>query len=194
MAAITVTRVRIRNVASGLAVLALAGCGSAARSAAPSAAQLAADFKASPAPLAALHRQANELLGGGASAFATELHRLRGYPIVVNKWASWCGPCRDEFPIFQRVAPQLGRRVAFLGDDVKDTTGAGKAWLESFPVSYPSYSDPSGAINNALGPNYAFGTPVTYFYNAAGRLLYAHIGPYLSAASLQRDIRDFLGA
>jgi thiol-disulfide isomerase/thioredoxin len=194
VAAVAITWSKIRNMAITLAALTLAGCGALAHSAAPSASQIAADFKGAPAPLAALHDQANELLGGGASAFDAELRALRGYPVVVNKWASWCGPCRDEFPIFQRVAPQLGRRVAFLGDDVNDTTAAGKAWLRSFPVSYPSFADPSGAINNALGLDYASGTPVTYFYNAAGRLLYTHLGPYLSAASLRLDIRSYLGA
>ena len=125
-------------------------------------------------------------------SFARELRALHGYPLVVNKWASWCPPCRAEFPIFQRVAPQYARRVAFLGDDVNDTDG--RSWLQRFPVSYPSFLDRSGTINDALGPAAASYTPVTYFFDRAGRQVYAHFGPYLSAASLRRDIHDFLGA
>lgn len=183
---------QIRNVVLPLILLALAGCGAAVHGAAPDAATLAADFSGAPPPLAALHRHADALLTGGERSFARELRALHGYPLVVNKWASWCPPCRAEFPIFQRVAPQYARRVAFLGDDVNDTDG--RSWLQRFPVSYPSFLDRSGTINDALGPAAASYTPVTYFFDRAGRQVYAHFGPYLSAASLRRDIHDFLGA
>src|SRR3954465_13746645 len=73
-----------------------------------------------PAPLAALHAQANQLLGGGRTAFAARVRALRGHPIVVNKWASWCGPCRHEFPFFEQVSTKRGKQVAFVGLDGKD--------------------------------------------------------------------------
>src|SRR5215213_10268082 len=113
-----------------LCVVALAGCGSASPKSAgkPDAASL----KGSPAPLAALHRQGNDLLGGGASAFKSRLRELRGYPVVVNKWASWCGPCRSEFPYFQRQSTKLGKRVAFLGVNSNDNDGDAKRFLRQF--------------------------------------------------------------
>jgi cytochrome c biogenesis protein CcmG/thiol:disulfide interchange protein DsbE len=176
-------------------MLGLAGCGSSAHEAAPSAAQIAADLRGSPAPLAALHAQANKLLSGGAKAFKAELRALRGYPVVVNKWGSWCTPCRQEFPIFQQVGALAARRVAFIGDDVNEPNAStGAAWLRRFPVSYPSYADKSGAINRALGPASASYTPVTYFYDAAGNQVFFHYGPYPSVASLEHDIRTYLGA
>lgn len=186
---------QISCAALALATLGLAGCGSAAHGGAPSAAQITADLRGSPAPLAALHAQANKLLVGGAKAFRAELRALRGYPVVVNKWGSWCTPCRQEFPIFQQVGALDARRVAFIGDDVNEpSTSAGAAWLRRFPVSYPSYADRSGAINEALGPASASYTPVTYFYDAAGKQVFFHYGPYPSAASLEHDIRTYLGA
>jgi thiol-disulfide isomerase/thioredoxin len=170
----------------------LAGCGTAVRSAAPSASQLAADYRGAPAPLAALHRKANTLLGGGVSAFERELRALRGHPVVVDVWASWCQNCEQEFSIFQRVAPKFARTVAFIGDDYDD--GKGARWLARFPLSFPSYDDHSTSIDRAIDSAITGGIPVTYFLNRKGVVVYPHIGPYLSARSLERDIRASLGA
>ena len=99
----------------------------------------------SPAPLAALHAQASELLPGDARALHARLSALRGYPVVINKWASWCEPCRAEFGVFQRASVSLGREVAFIGIDSGDTSRAeARAFLRTFPLSYPSYYDQSG--------------------------------------------------
>jgi cytochrome c biogenesis protein CcmG/thiol:disulfide interchange protein DsbE len=174
------------------AALALGGCGSAARDWALSAAALSSAYKGAPAPLAALFAKQNELLGGGAEAFERELRALRGYPIVVNTWASWCDDCRQEFSIFQQVAPKFARKVAFIGDDYED--GSGAAWLKRFPLSFPSYYDRSGAVDEAIGAATAGYAPVTYFYTSGGKLVYPHFGPYLSAASLEHDVRLYLGA
>jgi cytochrome c biogenesis protein CcmG, thiol:disulfide interchange protein DsbE len=152
-------------------------------------AQMQARLAGSPAPLAALHAQANELLPGGLRAFRARLATLRGRPIVINKWASWCVPCRSEFGAFQDAAVALGRRVAFIGIDSADTSrGAAAAFLRGFPVPYPSYYDRSGTLGSAITDS-SF-TPVTVFYTSSGSQ-FIHQGPYPSAAKLERDVRRY---
>ena len=170
----------------------LAGCGAVAHSAAPSPAQLRADLRGSPPQLAALHRQANQLLGGGAPAMAARLRALRGTPVVVTQWRSDCEPCQLEYPYFQQLSAQLGRSVAFIGNDSEDSASGATGWLRRFPVSFPSYSDPDGTIALALSRFYALDTPVTYLYTRAG-VQYAHVGLYISEKSLRQEIRRYLG-
>ncbi len=170
--------------------VALAGCGGStpARSALSAPAEQA-QLRGSPPALAALHLQADHLLSGGPAGFAARLRALRGHPVVVNKWASWCGPCQSEFPAFQRVSAGLGRQVAFLGLDGKDQPAAAAAFLARLPVSYPSYSDPDEAIARSIQAVTFY--PQTIYFNAAGRQVYVHAGPYLTAAALMRDIRFY---
>lgn len=169
----------------------LAGCGSQAKSAAPSKAVQQKAFKGSPPALAALHSDAGKLLGGGTSAFKQRLAALRGHAVVVNKWASWCGPCREEFPVFQKVSVQLGRKVAFLGVDSNDNSGDAKTFLGQFPVSYPSYSDPNLKIAASMNAVGAF--PTTVIYNAQGKIANTHLGPYTKPGDLVADIQRYGG-
>jgi cytochrome c biogenesis protein CcmG/thiol:disulfide interchange protein DsbE len=142
-----------------------------------------------PAPLAALHTQANELLGGGPDAVRERLRALRGRPVVLNKWASWCGPCRAEFPLLQRVASDYGKRVAFVGLNSGDNDGAALRFLKRLPVSYPSYRDHNEQAAIALGAATFY--PVTIFYGADGKRRYMHQGGYFELAKLERDIRRY---
>jgi cytochrome c biogenesis protein CcmG/thiol:disulfide interchange protein DsbE len=174
----------------GAAGLVLGGCGSGTpRSAAPGHGAVASAFRGSPAKLAALHAQADRLLTGGPAAFTARLRALRGYPIVVNKWASWCGPCETEFPAYQRAAVALGRTVAFIGIDGKDSDAAAVAFLRRFPVSYPSYVDPSETIARTIQA--AIYYPQTVYIDRQGTPTFDHAGPYLTAAALERDVRRY---
>jgi cytochrome c biogenesis protein CcmG/thiol:disulfide interchange protein DsbE len=143
----------------------------------------------SPAPLAALHAQAGQVLSGGARALGARLAALRGYPLVINKWASWCVPCQSERIAFQHASTSLGRSVAFIGIDSGDSSLAdGRAFLRALPVAYPSYYDQSGRLGAQIADS-SF-TPVTVFYDRAGHQ-YIHQGPYPSTARLERDVRRY---
>lgn len=183
-------RKRVPSAACLALAISLAGCGNQPRSEAASRGALTAAFKGSPAALVKLHAQANQLLGGGPRAFEARLRSLRGHPVVVNMWASWCGPCQSEFPAYQRVSLTFGRKVAFLGLDIQDANTAASAFLRRFPVSYPSYVDPGRKIASTL--NTYPGSPQTFFFNRKGTEVYDKAGPYLSARELERDIQHYV--
>ena len=188
-------RLRIGRPAAGVALLlaaavAVAGCGSSAGGdyggRHPDYAKALAG---SPPALAALHRQADDLLPGGRTAYEARLAKLRGYPAVVNVWASWCGPCRFEFQHFQRAAAGFGKRVAFLGVDSEDSGDAASTFLEEAPVPYPSYTDPDKEIAESIGASHGY--PDTAFYDRAGKLVYLKLGPYDKESELSADIRRY---
>jgi cytochrome c biogenesis protein CcmG, thiol:disulfide interchange protein DsbE len=182
-----------RVLAGIFAAATVAGCGSVAHNSAPSASKRAADLRGSPPLLAALHRQADQLLGGGRTAFEARLHALRGVPVVVTQWSSTCEPCQLEFPYFQQLSAALGRHVAFIGVDASDdSTGGAKSWLRRFPVSFPSYRDSGMSIALALSVPFADDTPVTYLFTRTGTE-YFHVGYYTSEHNLRQEIRHYLG-
>ena len=80
------------------------------------------------------------------TASTSSVAELEGHPIVINKWASWCRPCRAEFPIFQQVATDRGKEVAFLGVNAADKRPAAEKFLAERPLPYPSYEDPDEDI------------------------------------------------
>jgi cytochrome c biogenesis protein CcmG/thiol:disulfide interchange protein DsbE len=142
-----------------------------------------------PAPLASLYKQANELLPGGTEAYEERIAELRGYPVVVNVWASWCGPCREEFPVLQKLSARYGKEVAFLGVNSEDSDDLAARFLREEPVPYPSYTDPDKDILDALG-GYG-GVPDTAFYDRSGELVFLKQGPYEESSELEADVRRF---
>jgi cytochrome c biogenesis protein CcmG, thiol:disulfide interchange protein DsbE len=142
-----------------------------------------------PRPLAALHEQADQLLPGGVEAYEKRIAALRGYSVIVNVWASWCGPCRFEFPVLQKLSARYGKRVAFIGIDSQDDPDAAKTFLEEEPVPYPSYSDPDEEIADSLGAT--LGLPDTAFYDRRGELVYLKQGPYAEDSELEADVRRY---
>jgi cytochrome c biogenesis protein CcmG, thiol:disulfide interchange protein DsbE len=186
-------RLSLIVVLSALA-LAPAACGSEEGSGNPESRltpeQATEPLEGAPAPLAEIRAQANQLLDGGPEAFDQRLQQLRGFPVVVNKWASWCGPCRFEFPFFQRLAEERGGEVAFLGVDSDDSEDAAATFLEELPLPYPSYSDPNKEIAQELGgPVQAF--PATAFYDRSGELVYTHPGVYSDEQELIADVERY---
>ena len=148
-------------------------------------AEVSKPLAGAPPELAALRRRINGLDGGGAKAFDAELRALRGHPVVVNMWASWCEPCRFELPFLQREALARGSKVAFLGINVNDSRSAARERAAQFPMPYPSFADPR---SNLFARFKARGLPTTAFYDARGKLVLVHQGVFPTQAKLAAAI------
>jgi thiol-disulfide isomerase/thioredoxin len=171
-----------------LAALA-AGCGSDDPRSAATQADFDRALAGAPPPLARLYRRPAALIDGGTEAFRRQLADLRGYPVVVNKWASWCGPCRHEFPFFQRQVIKRGKQVAFFAVNSEDAREPAEKFLEEIPVPYPSFLDPDSEIARLLGLERNF--PITTFYDRRGERIYTKPGGYASEAALADDVREY---
>jgi cytochrome c biogenesis protein CcmG/thiol:disulfide interchange protein DsbE len=181
---------RLLCLAAVLAAIGLAACGGSGDS---SPTTRAPDYKAAlggaPRPLAKLYAKGDRLLPGGTAAFQRQLDALRGYPVVVNAWASWCEPCRQELPFLQRLSARFGNRVGFIGVDADDSSAAARTFLDEFPLPYPSYDDPDKDVSRLIGVT--AGLPATAFYDANGERVFIRQGQYASQADLAADIRRY---
>lgn len=151
-------------------------------------AEVSRQLPGTPPRLAALRQRVNELTSGGAKALDAQLRALRGHPVVVNLWASWCEPCIYELPFLQRQAVERGARVAFLGVNSGDNRADARRMAARFPMPYPSFEDPR---QNIAGRYRVLGLPATAFYDARGRLVTVHQGGYRTEARLSADIRRY---
>lgn len=188
-------RPKIAVLALSLALLAsvLAACGSGDSGSDPG--TDAPDYEPAiakaPPTLKSLYEQGGILAPGGLDGFSEQLAAVEGYPVVVNNWASWCGPCRTEWPWFQQAVADHGDRVAFIGVDGDDSDDAARTFLSGHPVPYPSFADPDKGLANQTGANLIGAFPNTLFFDSSGELLYAHQGVYPDQATLEADIRKY---
>lgn len=103
------------------------------------------------------------------------LESYRGKVVVVNFWASWCVPCRDEQPVLESLWKRYqGRDVVFLGINIQDDRHDGLAFLRQFGVSYPNAPDPTGAVAINYG---VVGVPETYVISRQGTIARKLVGP-----------------
>ncbi len=125
-----------------------------------------------------------QALRGALANGRTSVEELRGYPVVLNFWASWCVPCRDEAPVLDASADAHRGEVVFLGIDVQDLRGDALAFLREFEVRYVSVRDRADETYRAYGLT---GVPETYYLDAAGRIVAHSPGP-VSRESLEAGI------
>ena len=107
-----------------------------------------------------------------------------GKPVVVNFWASWCGPCADEAPVLVDAAKRYGDRITFVGIDVQDVDSDAQAFMRKYGITYTNGSGNAGPISVQYGMR---GVPETYFIAPDGRLI--RKWNTLTAA----DLEQFLG-
>ena len=139
----------------------------------------------SPAVEGGLPDIALDCLGRGGPV---RLSALRG-PLLVNVWASWCGPCQAETPVLSAFASSPGGRVPLLGVDVGDTRAGGLAAAARWGATFPSVQDPAQALQAAVRPPYA-GLPATYLLRAEGTVAPLVLGQIID----QEQIRSALAA
>ena len=122
------------------------------------------------------------------AAYGKMLARQRGTPVLVNIWASWCGPCRKEAPFLAAADKTYGDRVQFVGVDILDARDSARAFMQQAGWTYPSVFDPNGSIRDGLG---VLGQPATLFYAADGTLTKTWLGP-LTEDALTRNLDSIL--
>ncbi len=101
------------------------------------------------------------------------LGQFRGHPLVLNFWASWCAPCRQEMAALAATARRLGGRVSFVGIDTNDQPNSALALLAQTAVAYPAGFDPHAGV---AGANGVYGLPTTLFVSPQGTLLGRQVG------------------
>lgn len=127
-----------------------------------------------------------ELSGSDLDGAALDLADLRGAPVVVNVWGSWCAPCRTEAPLLVDAAEELEGDAAFVGINIRDASPAqGQRFERTFEVPYPSVFSPNGdallAFAGSLTPN---AVPSTVVLDAEGRVAATILGEVPSALTL----------
>lgn len=129
---------------------------------------------------AAIH---SPLIGKAAPAFALrevgtgrtiDIAQMKGKPLVINFWATWCGPCWEEHPILVANAKMMQPDVQFLGVVFQDTEDKIQSFLTQRGSSYPTVVDDRGKTAIAYGVG---GVPETYFLDASGTIVAKHNGP-----------------
>jgi cytochrome c biogenesis protein CcmG/thiol:disulfide interchange protein DsbE len=112
------------------------------------------------------------------------LARFRGEPVILNFWASWCEPCREEAPLLVRAARRYGRRVAFIGVNILDGREEALDYIDEYGIGYLNVADRRATLAKRYGVT---GAPETAFIDRQGNLVGKYIGAFR-----QNQLEDLL--
>ncbi|WP_100498710.1 TlpA family protein disulfide reductase [Geodermatophilus chilensis] len=124
--------------------------------------------------------------GGGS----LDLGRAPGVPTVVNLWASWCGPCREELPLVQQLADVAGDRLSVVGVISRDGAPQAGSFAADAGATFPSAFDGEGELMAELGLG---ALPYTYLLDADGGIAHVQVGPVADLAELEGLVAEHLG-
>jgi cytochrome c biogenesis protein CcmG/thiol:disulfide interchange protein DsbE len=126
------------------------------------------------------------LLNGGE----TSLESLRGTPVIVNFWASWCYPaCYEEAPLLEATWRRYkDRGLAMLGVVIQDKEANAREFMKRFDFTFPNGMDPGSKISIDFG---VYGVPETFFIDRRGRIVFKHVGA-LGPDLLESQLRALL--
>lgn len=183
-----VRAVALAVTAAAVLLAAAAGCGAgqAARPAPRSTWFGACPAPTGPAVAGSLAKVSLPCFAGGGSV---ALDRGYGKPTVINLWASWCQPCRQELPEIQSYAAKAAGKVEVLTVDVRDTRTSGESFAQDAGVRLPTLYDAKGALLRGVGRT---ALPVTLLLDGSGRLVYTYNAQALTATTLDALVTQHL--
>ena len=118
-----------------------------------------------------------------------DIGQIKG-PALVNVWGSWCGPCKDEMPIFVDFYRKYKDKVSLIGISVEEADEQNaRDFVKLYGMSWPNLNDPDGSTRGTLG----MGVPITLFIDAQGRVAFRKIGVVTTIEELERDTQKYLG-
>ena len=118
------------------------------------------------------------------------LAKLRGMPMVINVWASWCPPCIAELPLLEKMSQELTGQVDFIGINLEDNPTKALQLMQDFDIKYPSVFDPAG---DTRAPLTILGPPVTYFVTSNGIIAGRWDGAIPDQETFDTLLKQFLG-
>jgi thiol-disulfide isomerase/thioredoxin len=118
-----------------------------------------------------------------------DIGQIKG-PVLVNVWGSWCGPCKEEMPIFVDFYGKYKEKVSLIGISVEEANVQNaRDFVELYGMSWPNLNDPDGSTRGTLG----MGVPITLFIDAQGKVAFRKIGVVTTIEELERDTQKYLG-
>jgi thiol-disulfide isomerase/thioredoxin len=118
-----------------------------------------------------------------------DVGKIKG-PALVNVWGSWCGPCKDEMPIFVDFYSKYKEKVGLIGINVEESDlENARDFVKLYGMSWPNLNDGDGSTRATLG----MGVPITLFIDAQGAITYRKIGVVTTIEELERDTEKYLG-